>query len=265
MGPGKAGEMPFLDHLEELRWRIVWSLGALVVGVGISFYFLFTNDDFILKVLADPIQPYLSDGRLIYTHPAAGFRVIMNLSLLLGTILASPVIVWHLWGFLSPALYKHEKKVVIPILVMAALLFLAGCALSWFVILPLTLKVFAGIQSESLQPMIGVSEYFGFAMGMSVALGVAFELPTVILLLSLLGIVTPSMLHRFRRFAIVGSILLGAFITPGQDPMSLLLMAGPLYALYELSVVLSAVVHRWRTRREKAAEEAEARASGAPA
>ncbi|HEX6943361.1 MAG TPA: twin-arginine translocase subunit TatC, partial [Gemmatimonadaceae bacterium] len=169
----------------------------------------------------------------------------------------------HLWGFLSPALYKHEKKVVIPILVMAAILFLAGCALSWFVILPLTLKVFAGIQSESLMPMIGVTEYFGFAMGMSVALGVAFELPTVILLLSLLGIVTPSMLHKFRRFAIVGAILLGAFITPGQDPMSLLLMAGPLYALYELSVILSAIVHRWRVRREKA--EAAAEASGAPA
>ena len=111
--------------------------------------------------------------------------------------------------------------------------------------------------------MIGVTEYFGFAMGMSVALGIAFELPTVILLLSLLGIVTPSMLHRFRRFAIVGAILLGAFITPGQDPMSLLLMAGPLYALYELSVILSAVVFRWRARREKA--EAAAEASRAPA
>src|SRR5688572_10522514 len=165
MGPGQPGEMPFLDHLEELCWRMVWSLGAFVIGGGISFYFLFTNEDFILKFLAAPIHPYLADGRLIYTHAAAGFRVIMNLSLLLGTIVASPVIVWHLRGFHSPTLYKHEKKVVIPTLMMAAILFLAGCALSWFVILPLTLKVFAGIQSESLMPMIGVTEYFGFAMG----------------------------------------------------------------------------------------------------
>ena len=265
MSPGNAGEMPFLEHLEELRWRIVWSLGALVIGVGVSFYFLFTNDDFILRFLTAPILPYLPNGKLIYTHPAAGFKIIMNLSLVFGTILASPVIVWHLWGFLSPALYKHEKKVVIPILVMAAILFLAGCALSWFAILPLTLKVFAGIQTESLQPMISASEYFGFATGMSLALGVAFELPTVILLLSLLGIVTPSMLHRFRRFAIVGAFVLGAFITPGQDPMSLLLMAGPLYGLYELSVILSAVVHRWRRKREREEEAAEASASGAPA
>ncbi|HEX9562599.1 MAG TPA: twin-arginine translocase subunit TatC [Gemmatimonadaceae bacterium] len=252
MSPGNKSEMPFLDHLEELRWRILWSLAALVVGVGASFWFLFINDDFIIRVLAQPIRPYLTEGRLITTHPAEAFRVILNLSLILGTILASPVIVWQIWGFLSPALYRHEKKVVIPILVLAAILFLAGAALSWFVILPLTLKVFTGIQSASLEPMIRASEYFGFAMGMSVALGAAFELPTVILLLSLLGIVTPSMLHKFRRFALVGAIVLGAFITPGQDPLTLLLMAGPLYALYELSVILSALVFRWRKRREAA-------------
>jgi sec-independent protein translocase protein TatC len=254
MSPGKQAEMPFLDHLEELRWRIIWTLAAWVVAVGVSFTFLFTNDDFVIRFLAQPIRPYLANGRLITTHPAEAFRFILNLALLLGTILASPVIVWHLWGFLSPALYKHEKKVVIPILVLGAILFLAGCALSWFVILPLTLKVFTGIQSESLEPMFRASEYFSFAMGMSVALGAAFELPTVILLLSLLGIVTPSMLHRFRRFALVGAIVLGAFITPGQDPLTLILMAGPLYALYELSVILSALVHRWRRKRE--AEEA---------
>jgi sec-independent protein translocase protein TatC len=260
MGPGKSGEMPFLDHLEELRHRLMWILGALLIGVGVSFYFLFTNDDFIIDFLARPILPYLVNGKLTVFHPAAAFKIIMNLSLILGTIFASPVIVWHLWGFLSPALYTHEKKVVIPVLLMAVVLFLAGCALSWFVILPLTLKVFAGIQSASLQNMYGFSEYFGFAVGMSVALGAAFELPTVILLLSMLGIVNPAMLNRFRRFAIVGSLVLGAFITPGTDPFSLTLIALPMYGLYEFSVILSAFVHRWKRRREKAEQAAEAAA-----
>ena len=132
----------------------MWALGALVIAVGVSFYFLFTNDDFILNFLAGPVLPYLPTGKLTVFHPAAAFKIIMNLSLILGTILASPVIVWHLWGFLSPALYTHEKKVVIPVLVMAVILFLAGCALSWYVILPLTLKVLTGIQAESLQPLI---------------------------------------------------------------------------------------------------------------
>ena len=260
MGPGKSGEMPFLDHLEELRHRLMWILGALLIGVGVSFYFLFTNDDFIIDFLARPILPYLVNGKLTVFHPAAAFKIIMNLSLILGTIFASPVIVWHLWGFLSPALYTHEKKVVIPVLLMAVVLFLAGCALSWFVILPLTLKVFAGIQSASLQNMYGFSEYFGFAVGMSVALGAAFELPTVILLLSMLGIVNPAMLNRFRRFAIVGALVLGAFITPGTDPFSLALIALPMYGLYEFSVILSAFVHRWKKRREKAEQAAEAAA-----
>ena len=258
MKPGNAAEMPFLEHLEELRVRIMWSLGALLLTVALSFYFLLTNDAFIIDFLARPIVPYLAGGKLAVFHPAAAFKIIMNLSLILGTILASPVIVWHLWGFLSPALYSHEKKVVIPVLMMAVVLFLAGCALSWFVVLPLTLKVFAGIQAASLQPVYGFSEYFGFAVGMSVALGAAFELPTVILLLSLLGLVTPSMLHRFRRFAVVGSLVLGAFITPGTDPFTLLLIAVPLYGLYEMSVILSALVHRWRKRKD--AEESGGRA-----
>lgn len=262
MAKSNQAEMPFLEHLEELRWRILWSLIALLVGVSVSFYVLFTNDDAILKLLADPILPYLTDGKLRYTHPADPLRIIMNLALVTGTIVASPVILWHVWGFLSPALYTHEKKVVIPVLIGAALLFVGGFALAWYVILPVTLKVFAGIQSASLEPIITFRDYYGFAMGMCLALGVAFELPIAILLLSLLGLVTPSMLHRFRRFAMVGAIVLGAFITPGQDPYSLLLMAGPLYLLYELSVILSAIVYRWKRRRE--AREA-AEQYGAPA
>lgn len=242
--------MPFLEHLEELRWRIFWSLLAVLIGVSASFYVLFTNDDAILQLLADPILPYLSDGKLRYTHPADPLRIIMNLALVMGSIIASPVVLWHVWGFLSPALYTHEKKVVIPILLGAAILFVAGTALAWYVILPVTLMVFAGIQSASLEPIITFRDYYGFAMGMCLALGAAFELPIAILLLSLLGLVTPTMLQRFRRFAVVGSIVLGAFITPGQDPYSLLLMAGPLYLLYELSVVLSSIVYRWKRRRD---------------
>lgn len=262
MAKSPQAEMPFLEHLEELRWRIFWSLLALMIGVTVAFFVLLTNDDIILKLLADPILPYLSDGKLRYTHPADPLRIIMNLALVMGTIVASPVILWHVWGFLSPALYTHEKKVVIPILIGATVLFVAGTALAWYVILPVTLKVFAGIQSASLEPIITFRDYYGFAMGMCLALGAAFELPIAILLLSLLGLVTPTMLHRFRRFALVGAIILGAFITPGQDPYSLLLMAGPLYVLYELSVVLSAIVYRWK--RKRAARE-EAEHYGAPA
>jgi sec-independent protein translocase protein TatC len=258
MPPGKQAEMPFLEHLEELRWRIIWSLAALAIGVALSFFLLFSHED-ILLLLQGPVQPYLNGRKLIYTHPADGFRIIMNLALILGTIVASPVILWHVWGFLSPALYKHEKKVVIPVLIFAAVLFLAGVALSWFVILPLTLKVFASIQSASLEPMLSFREYFGFAMSMSLALGAVFELPIAVLALSALELVTPQMLKRFRRYAVVGAIVVSAFITPGQDPFSLLVMTGPLYLLYEVSVAASALVYRFK-RRHAARREAEERA-----
>lgn len=256
MPPGNQAEMPFLDHLEELRWRIIWALGALAVGVVLSFSLLVSHED-ILLLLQGPVLPYLGGKNLIYTHPADPLRIIINLSLILGTILASPVILWHVWGFLSPALYQHEKKVVIPVLIFAALLFLAGVSLSWFVILPLTLKVFASIQSASLEPMISYRDYFGFAMSMSLALGAVFELPIAILALSALELVTPTMLKRFRRYAVVGAIVVSAFITPGQDPFSLMIMTGPLYLLYEISVGCSTLVYRFKRRRQAREEAAE--------
>jgi sec-independent protein translocase protein TatC len=253
MAPGNAAEMPFLDHLEELRWRIIWSLVALAIGVGISFFILTRFDIFLL--LEQPVLPYLNGKHLIYTHPADPFRILMTAALILGTILALPVILWHVWGFLSPALYSHEKRVIIPVLIGATLLFLAGTALSWFFILPVTLKVFTSIQSAALDPMLSFREYTGFAFSMSLALGAVFELPIAIMGLSALGLVTPRLLHRFRRYAIVGAIVVAAFITPGQDPFSLFAIAVPLYLLYEVSVGASALV--WRRRRRRLARQEE--------
>ena len=262
MSPGNNAEMPFLDHLEELRWRIIWSLTALAVGVGIGFWVMLRFP--IIDLLLRPFKPYLGPtGSLIYTHPADKFRILMTSALIVGTIIALPVILWHIWGFLSPALYKHEKKVVIPVLMFASLLFFAGVALSWFVILPLTLQFFGSIKMEGLQPMLSVKETFGFALSMSLAMGAVFELPIAILALSALGLVTPALLHKFRRYAIVMALVVAAFITPGQDPFSLFALAIPLYMLYEVSVGASALVHRRRRKRER--EEEAANHVGAPA
>ena len=259
MAPGDNVEMPFLDHLEELRRRLLWSLGALVVGVIIAFA-LFTKFD-IFTVLQQPILPLLNGQRLVYTHPADPFRITMSAALAVGTFLALPVILYQLWAFLSPALYAHEKRVAIPVFIAGTVLFVAGVALSFFVILPLTLRFLTEFQASGLDAMITARDYFGFAIGMSLALGVVFELPIVILGLTAVGLVTPGMLNRFRRHAVVLCLVGSAFITPGADPLSLFALAAPLYFLYEISVAVSVVVHRGRVRREarrKAAEEAEA-------
>lgn len=247
-------EMPFLDHLEELRQRLFWVAGAVVLGIIVAFFLLSKLD--IIRVLERPILPYLQGRNLIYTHPGTSFSILLNSSLVLGIILASPVILGQLWAFMSPALYPHEKKVVIPVLVGMLVLFLAGIALSYFIVLPLTLGFLMSIESTALTPMISATEYFDFAIAMCLAAGLVFEVPIAILMLTALGLVTPAFLNKYRRHALVICLAAAAFITPGADPYSLMALAVPLYLLFELSVVVSHVAFRKRLKRTAEAERA---------
>ena len=257
MAKQTGAEMPFLDHLEELRWRLIWSLGALAVGIGIGFA-LVTQFD-VIGLLSRPITPLLNGQKLVFTHPGDPFSILLQASFFVGLVLALPVILYQVWAFVSPALYQHEKRVVIPVLVGAVALFAAGVALAYFVVLPFTLRFLLGLQTESLHPMISAADYFGFAISMSLAFGVVFELPIAIVALTALGVVTPAMLKRWRRHAVVLCVVGSAFITPGADIMSLLAMAVPLYLLYEVSIAVSHVVHRRRERRAAAEAGAAAR------
>ena len=241
-------EMPFLDHLEELRKRLFWMAGSVFVGVAVAFYLLSKLD--IILLLERPILPLLNGQKLIYTAPGTSFKILLTTSLILGILLAMPVIVAQVWGFLSPALYKHEKRVVIPVVVAMVALFLAGVSLSYFVVLPLTLKFLMSIESASLTPMITATAYFDLAISMCVAFGLIFEMPIAVLALSALGIVSPGTLSKYRRHAILFCVIAAAFITPGADPYSLVALAVPLYVLYEASVLVARVVFRKREKRE---------------
>jgi sec-independent protein translocase protein TatC len=258
----RGAEMPFLDHLEELRWRIIWSLLALFVGMVIGFV-LVTQID-IIALLARPIAPFLQGAKLVYTHPGDPFGILIKVALAVGLVVASPVILYQAWAFVAPALYPHEKRLVFPAIVGAVALFVAGVALAYFIVLPLTLRFLLGLATGSLQSMISAADYFGFAISMSLAFGFAFELPIVIVLLSALGIVTPQFLVRYRRHAVVVVIVAAALLTPGSDITSLLALSVPLYLLYELSIVLAMGIHRRRERRRLRLE-AEERAAAAEA
>lgn len=246
-------EMPFLEHLEELRIRLFWCAGAVAAG-GVVAVILFNLPGFdVITFLSRPILPYLHGAKLIYTHPSDAFQVVLDAGFALAFVIASPVILYQLWGFISPAMYAHEKKVVLPVLAGIVALFVAGVALGFLVILPLTLRFLVNVESTSLTPMISASEYFGFAIYMCLAFGAAFELPIVIMGLTALGLANPSFLARYRRYAIVGGLVLGGFITP--DPTSMFAIALPMYALYELSIALSKMVYRWRSARAEARSE----------
>ena len=263
--PPRSAEMPFLDHLEELRQRLMRAAGAFIIGI-IAAFTIVTNVD-IIGFLQRPIRPYLGGRTLVYTHPGDVFGILLDMSFVLGAIIASPVIAYQIWLFVSPAMLPREKRMVIPVLAGMLVLFLAGLSLSFFVVLPLTMKFLLGLQVETLTPMITASDYFGFAVSMSLMFGIAFELPIAILALTALGIVTPQMLVQFRRHAAIGVLVLSAFVTPGSDPTSLVALAVPLYFLYELSVVMSKTLHRSRRKREarKAARERAEEQLGSPA
>lgn len=256
---GSAGEMPFLDHLEELRWRIIWSLAALIVGVAIAFVLVFQLD--LLTWMQGPILPFLHGHKLVYTHPGDGFSIVLQTSIMVGIVIALPVIVWQVYAFLSPALHRHEKRIAIPVILGAVLLFIGGAALAWYFVLPMTLRFLFNLGDKAFDQMITVSEYFGFVSSLVLAMGAVFELPIAILLLSFFGLVTPKFLSKFRRHAILGSYVAAAIITPGDLFITSIALMVPLYMLYELSIILSFLVVRRRekaARAEAAAEEATA-------
>lgn len=244
--------MPFLDHLEELRWRILYSLLAIIVFTIIGF-FLVTRFD-VLGILVAPIEPFLESSRLKYLSPTEPFFITLKLSLLVGMLLASPIIIYQLWAFLSPALHPTEKKAIIPSLYFGLVLFGAGVAMAYYIALPVTLEFTMGFQTESLEQAIVIGEYLGVVTRLLLAFGVVFEMPVVILALSAMGLVTPEFLADKRRHSIALITVTSAVITPGDVITLTILMIVPLVLLYELSITLSRIVVRRRSATPVGAE-----------
>jgi len=243
---GSAGEMPFLDHLEELRFRILRSLGAIVVGSVLGLWLVQRFQ--LVNILKQPIAPYLTNGKLVVTSPTDPVMIVFKLGFLVGLILASPVILWQLWAFLAPALYEREKKALVPSLFVGLALFLLGATAAYLFVIPQALRVLFSFQTEAIQPFITYDAYFGFVLQVVLALGLSFELPLIIVILAWLGVVGPSELNRFRRYAIVVAFAAGAVLSPGTDLISMVMMTLPLLVLYEVGVAGAALVHRRRRR-----------------
>lgn len=250
----QRGEMPFLDHLEELRWRIFKAVGALFLSTGIGFFLIYRFN--VLEILISPVRSYLPEGgRLNYLSPVTPFFFILKTSLLAGLILAFPIVLYQVWAFLAPALEKRERRVIVPSLYMGLVLFMAGVTMAYQVALPVSLRFLLGLQTEILQPMLTADEYLSFVVRLLMAFGIIFELPVVILILSVLGLVTPTFLRRKRRHAVVIITVVASFLSPGDVVMVTLLMMLPLVFLYEFSILLSALVYRKREEGRLEADE----------
>lgn len=252
--------MTFFEHLTELRKRIIYSLYAIgigaFIGVYLSKYFVAWIDKPMLKALADAHM----EPKLIYTHPAGGLNLIITLGVYLGIVLASPVVLYQIWLFVAPALYKHERGAITGFMFSTVFLFLAGIAFGYFITLPYVLHFLVSPGSlftiHDLQPMISINEYFDVTLLVLLGMGLMFELPVLIFFLSLFGIVTPQFLWRNSRYAIAIISIIAAIVTPTPDATTMLVFMAPMIGLYFLGMGVSFVVTRRRERRIAAPAEA---------
>lgn len=229
-------EMTFLEHLEELRWRIIFSIIGIVVGTIVAWIFI----DFLVDVVL--LKPAKDSGaHLQNLRPFGQLFLYMQIAIMVGIIISIPNIFYQFWQFISPALRKHERRYIFWIVAFSSICFLLGIAFAYFVMLPLTLKFAAQFGSESIKNEFSIEEYMSIIVSVMLAAGLIFELPMVSFFLSKLGILKPSFMKKFRKHAIVIIMIAAAFLTPGTDPVSQIVLAVPLVVLYEISIFISKI------------------------
>jgi len=241
----RRSEMPFLDHLEELRQRILWGLGAVFVGIIVGFYLNYQYD--LLEFISQPIKPFLGEGKLLIIKVTEGFMIHLKISFAFGVLAASPMLIYQVWAFVAPALLRRERKVIFPLLFASIFMFILGAVMAYFITLPLGMRFFSQFQPESTEFKITASSYLSIATQMVLFTGIVFELPIVIMMLARLGIISPDFLRKKRRHAVLAIFIICMVATP-PDPGSMVLIAVPMIFLYELSVWIAKVVARKREK-----------------
>jgi sec-independent protein translocase protein TatC len=245
--------MSFLEHLEELRQRLVRSVLSIVVGFSICFYFHEAIYGFLAKPLTDTLHALGMSDKLVFTNPIDPFNLYLKISAMAGLFLASPYVLWQLWLFISPGLYRYEKRYVWPFVLLTSGLFISGGLFAYRLAFPPALRFLLEF-GHKFQPMVTINEYFSIAMTIIVGVGLVFELPVIILVLSLFGIVTPKFLLKQLRYAVLLTAVLAAVIAPTPDMATLFMLWIPMVGLYVVSIGLSWLVYMRRKRKQKRAQ-----------
>ncbi|MCW7764290.1 twin arginine-targeting protein translocase TatC [Photorhabdus luminescens] len=240
---------PLISHLIELRKRILNSLlTVLVVFLALVY---FSND--IYQMISAPLIKQLPQGAsMIATDVASPFFTPIKLTIMVSIFVSAPMVLYQVWAFIAPALYKHERRLMIPLLVSSSLLFYLGMAFAYFVVFPIAFGFFAKTAPEGVLIATDISNYLSFVMALFMAFGVSFEVPVAIILLCWSGVVTPESLKKKRPYILVGAFVVGMLLTP-PDVFSQTLLAIPMYLLFELGILLS----RFYTRQRKLGDRSE--------
>ena len=249
--PYEGGEMTLVEHLTELRTRLMISVIAVAIGMLIGFVLY----EQVFEFLIDPYRDIansgnsLTGGNLLQTDPLEGFGIRMKTSAYVGIAIAMPVLLWQIWRFVSPGLYENEKRYAVPFVASALTLFVMGAGLAYFT-LPRALDFLIDIGGDGFVTGFSAGKYFQLVTYMMLAFGIGFEFPILLVFLQLAGIVDTAALRRFRRYAIVGICILVAVITPSGDPISMLMLSVPMVVFYEVAVLIGRVIERRRAAAE---------------
>jgi sec-independent protein translocase protein TatC len=234
--------MPFMEHLGELRVRIMRSLVALLIGLCLAFPFSARVVDW----LARPIQQ--SGNTLVFLAVTEAFWVQMKVALFLGLFIAAPGILWQVWRFVEPGLHRHEKKYAVPFVTIGSLLFILGGAFSLLIVTPNAVAFLLSYARPGLQPMISIGNYIDFLVKFTLAFGAVFEVPLAMTLVARMGLVTPKAFAKNRKYAILGAFIAAAVLTPTPDMINQSLMAGPIILLYEVGIISARLFGRSRAK-----------------
>ena len=245
-----ATKAPLLDHLIELRGRLIRS----IVAIGLCFLLCYWQSENIFAFLITPLLHVLPEGRgLIYTAPQEAFFTYVKLSLWGAIMLAFPIIASQIWMFVAPGLYRHERKAFLPFLIATPVLFVLGASLAYYGVIPLALKFFSHFETAEIRQENRVSEYLSFFMTLIFGFGLAFEMPVLLTLMGKVGLISSDTLKSKRRYAIVGVFIIAAVATP-PDPISQISLALPMILLYELSILSVRMVEKKREEERQKSE-----------
>jgi len=247
----KMSAMSFLEHLEELRKRIIYS----VIAVAIGFFACWNYAERIYGYMQAPIMKALAhnhmDQHLVYLNPTEPFNMYLKIGLIAGLFAASPFVLYQLWAFVAPGLYRNEKRYVLPFMILSVALFLGGGIFGYYLVYPAALDFLVGY-GKQFTPMITIGEYTDLFLTIIVGLGVVFEMPILVFFLALMGIVSAKWMWNNLRYSILVIFIIAAIITPTTDIMNMCIFAAPMIALYLVSIGVAWMVHpkRRRARRE---------------
>ncbi|KPJ76951.1 MAG: preprotein translocase subunit TatC [Deltaproteobacteria bacterium SG8_13] len=247
-------KLPFTAHLEELRKRLI----VCFVAIGIGFVASYGFKEYLFSILVHPLRQVMKNGEtLIYTGLPEAFFTYLKVSLLSGLMLATPVLLYQFWMFVAPGLYRKERRILIPIVLLSSLFFIGGSLFGYFIVFPWGFKFFLGFATDYIRPLPSMKEYLGFSAKLLLAFGLVFELPLVITFLARLGLVTVPFLKKNRKYAVLLFFAGAAILTP-PDVVTQVMMALPLMLLYEISILGARIFGRAKPPPESAADDAAA-------